>query len=91
MEDIDDEGLLDLSLAIVTDSGVERKRKRKRREVLDSLSSYEGCEGLIFKLLQMREQMLKLDHKRKGVVEDGKGLHLIHLLLITATAVDETT
>ncbi|CBI18535.3 unnamed protein product, partial [Vitis vinifera] len=37
----------------------------------------------------MREQMLKLDHKRKGVVEDGKGLHLIHLLLITATAVDE--
>ncbi|KAM7507639.1 hypothetical protein LguiA_018092 [Lonicera macranthoides] len=34
--------------------------------------------------------MLKLDHKRKGVVhEDGKGMHLIHLLLISATSLDE--
>ncbi|CAK9155507.1 unnamed protein product [Ilex paraguariensis] len=37
----------------------------------------------------MREQMLKLDHRRKKPVEDGKGLHLIHLLLISATSVDE--
>ena len=88
MEDTDEEELLDLSLAIVTDSRVEKKRKR--RKALDSSSSNEGCEGLIFELLQMREQMLKLDQKRKGVlVEDGKGLNLIHLLLITATSVDE--
>ncbi|XVF37247.1 hypothetical protein REPUB_Repub19eG0130100 [Reevesia pubescens] len=66
MEDTDDqEELLNLSLAIVTDP------------------------GKIFKLLQVREEMVKLDHKRKDVVEDGKGLHLIHLLLITATSVDE--
>ena len=87
MEDTDEEELLDLSLAIVTDSRVEKKRKK--RKALDSSSSYEGCEGLIFELLQMREKMLKLDQKRKGVVEDGKGLNLIHLLLITATSVDE--
>ncbi|KAJ9146010.1 hypothetical protein P3X46_028331 [Hevea brasiliensis] len=82
----EEEELLNLSLAIVTDSGGDRKRKRKIRALLDP---YEGCEGKIFRLLQMREQMLKPGFKRKGVVEDGKGLHLIHLLLITATAVDE--
>ncbi|EEF35582.1 DELLA protein GAI1, putative [Ricinus communis] len=95
MEEIEaeqqEEEFLNLSLAIVdTDSGSGRKRKRKVRAVFDPLnSSHEGCEGKIFKLLQMREQMLKPDQKKKGVVEDGKGLHLIHLLLITATAVDE--
>ncbi|XP_009375294.1 GRAS family protein RAM1-like [Pyrus x bretschneideri] len=102
MEDIDEEEeLLNLSLAIVTSSGRERFRKRKRSRddgVVNSsvrpLNSYEGCEGKIFRLLQMREQMLKnLDHhKKKGVDvddEDGKGLHLIHMLLITATAVNE--
>ncbi|KAM5562050.1 GRAS family protein RAM1-like [Rosa sericea] len=109
MEDIDEEGdeLLNLSLAIVTNSGGERMKKRRRRENTGDLSSssYEGCEGKIFRLLQMREQMLKLDHKKKGgggdhnycndnniydsVDEDGKGLQLVHMLLITATAVNE--
>ncbi|KAJ4826183.1 hypothetical protein Tsubulata_034280 [Turnera subulata] len=96
MEDNEDqEELLNLSLAIVSDSSYEDgERKKKRRvvfEPLDSSYSSEGScdEGKIFRLLQMREQMLKLEHKRKGVVEDGKGLHLIHLLLITATSVDE--
>ncbi|VVA37261.1 Hypothetical predicted protein [Prunus dulcis] len=96
MEDIDDEELLNLSLAIVTTSGGERVKKRKRRDhknvLVSPLNSYEGCEGKIFRLLQMREQMLKLDHKKKGahvLDEDGKGLHLIHMLLITATAVNE--
>ncbi|PIA41006.1 hypothetical protein AQUCO_02300050v1 [Aquilegia coerulea] len=37
----------------------------------------------------MRDQMLRLDPMRQGVVEDGKGLHLIHLLLVSATAVDD--
>lgn len=101
MEDIDEEGdqLLNLSLAIVTNSGGERMKKRKRRDENTSKlssSSYEGCEGKIFRLLQMRELMLKLDHKKKGCSninivedEDGKGLQLIHMLLITATAVNE--
>ncbi|KAK9270457.1 hypothetical protein L1049_026037 [Liquidambar formosana] len=91
MEDVEEEELLSLSLAIVTDSGGEKKRKRKRGDTFNPLNPYEGCEGKIFRLLEMREQMLKLDHKRKAVVEDGNnnGLHLIHLLLITATAVDE--
>lgn len=95
MEDTyEEEDLLNLSLAIVTNSGSdERTRKRKRRDTLSPMQqhSYEGCEGKIFRLLQMREQMLKLEsHKvRKAVVvEDGNG-HLIHLLLITATAIDQ--
>ncbi|KAM1030403.1 hypothetical protein ACFX13_035021 [Malus domestica] len=103
MEDIDEEEeFLNLSLAIVTSSGKERFKKRKRSRddgiansiLVSPLNSYEGCEGKIFRLLQMREQMLKkLDlHKKKGVAldgEDGRGLHLIHMLLITATAVNE--
>lgn len=101
MEDLDEEGdeLLNLSLAIVTNSGGERMKKRKRRDENTSKlssSSYEGCEGKILRLLQMRELMLKLDHKKKGCSninivedEDGKGLQLIHMLLITATAVNE--
>ncbi|XP_040995586.1 GRAS family protein RAM1-like [Juglans microcarpa x Juglans regia] len=86
----DEEELLNLSLGIVTDSRVERTRKRKRK--LDAsipTHPFEGCDGKIFSLLQMREQMLKLDRKRQAPVEDGNGLNLIHLLLITATAVDQ--
>ncbi|GMP48090.1 hypothetical protein CsSME_00015569 [Camellia sinensis var. sinensis] len=93
MEGTDEEELLSLRLAIVTDSGCERKRKRKTKEAFNfnTLDSSEGCEGKIYGLLQMREQMLKLlDQKRKAVVdEDGKGLHLIHLLLISASSIDE--
>ncbi|KAJ8760611.1 hypothetical protein K2173_015278 [Erythroxylum novogranatense] len=91
MED-QQEQLLNLSLAVVTDSdsNASISRKRKRRSTLTpSNSNHEGCEGKIFRLLQMREHVIKLDQKRKGVDEDGKGLHLIHLLLITATAVDQ--
>ncbi|GMN51957.1 hypothetical protein TIFTF001_021094 [Ficus carica] len=82
MED-DHEKLLNLSLAIVADSGGDQsKRKRRRRD-------HDGCEeGKIFRLLQMREQMLKLDRHNKRK-EGNDGLHLIHLLLITATAVIE--
>ncbi|KAL7246642.1 hypothetical protein ACSBR2_001694 [Camellia fascicularis] len=93
MEGTDEEELLSLRLAIVTDSGCERKRKRKTKEAFNfnTLDSSEGCEGKIYGLLQMREQMLKLlDQKRKAVVdENGKGLHLIHLLLISASSIDE--
>ncbi|XP_050366024.1 GRAS family protein RAM1-like [Argentina anserina] len=114
MEDIDEEGdeeLLNLSLAIVTNSAHERMKKRKRRDNIDnsdlSSSTYESSDGKIFRLLQMREQMLKLDHKKKRGGrggnncyndnniydpvgdEDGKGLQVIRMLLITATAVNE--
>ncbi|EXB57389.1 hypothetical protein L484_016442 [Morus notabilis] len=102
--DDDQEKFLNLSLAIVADSGGHDQRKRKRRR-MDSLSpiamsinnnssyDHEACEGTIFRLLQMREQMLKLDHHKKKMptFEQGNndGLHLIHLLLITATAIGE--
>ncbi|WCJ44113.1 GRAS family transcription factor [Euphorbia peplus] len=72
---VEEEDLLNLSLSIVTDSGGrDRKRKRNIKALFDH-SNYQGCdEAKIFKLLQMREQMLKPDTKRKGsVVEDGKG------------------
>ncbi|KAI8019687.1 GRAS family protein RAM1 [Camellia lanceoleosa] len=79
--------------SILAYSGCERKGKRKTKEAFNfnTLDSSEGCEGKIYGLLQMREQMLKLlDQKRKAVVdEDGKGLHLIHLLLISASSIDE--
>ncbi|KAI3431939.1 GRAS domain-containing protein [Psidium guajava] len=81
-----------------------RKRKRKRsmsREedndnvVFSSSDAFEGCEDKVFKLLQTREEMLGGAERRRSKQvhphhEDGKGLHLIHLLLITATAVDES-
>ncbi|KAB2040353.1 hypothetical protein ES319_D02G077200v1 [Gossypium barbadense] len=95
MEDRDEEEEhLNLSLAIVTDPNGENSRKRKRKllNVCNPLNpSHEGYfEGKIFKLLQVREEMLKLDHKRsKGLAENGKGLHLIHSLLIIATSVDK--
>lgn len=97
MEDIEEEELLNLSLATVTDSGggdMKRKRKRSRADHAFNplMNSYEGCsEEKIYRLLETREQMIKLDHKKKAAVEEtGKGLHLIHLLLIAAaTAADE--
>ncbi|KAF1002197.1 GRAS family protein RAM1-like [Apium graveolens] len=92
MEDTDEqEEFLTLTLAIVADSKFDTKRKRRKREAsVEPVSSNEEYrESKIFSLLQLREQMLKLDHKRKGVAEDGKGLHLVHLLLISATFVDE--
>ncbi|BAT94422.1 hypothetical protein LR48_Vigan02g192800 [Vigna angularis] len=94
MEDSEEDELLNLSLSVAADR--ERKKKGKIiREHNVSMSSatarksYESYEGKIFRLLQMREQMLRQDHRRKGVVEDGSGLPLIHLLLSTATAVDD--
>ncbi|XAR62649.1 hypothetical protein NMG60_11017490 [Bertholletia excelsa] len=93
MEGIEAEEFLSLGLAIVSDSGGERKRKRKKQEAFPGLNLNDqgSKEGKIFGLLQTREQMMKLDHhkKRKGAVEDGKGLHLIHLLLISATSIDQ--
>lgn len=103
MEGVDEE-LLSLRLAIATGSSssslaCEKKiKKRKRRDhgfinnTFELSDDDESYEGKIFSLLQTREHMLKLDQRAKAVVEDGKGgLHLIHLLLVSATAVDENT
>ncbi|CAL0316079.1 unnamed protein product [Lupinus luteus] len=100
MEDSEDE-LLNLTLSVAADR--ERKNKgkviiRDHNSIASSMSTahsmnpYEDCyEGKIFRLLQVRDQMLRQDHRirNKGVVvEDGNGLPLIHLLLTAATLVD---
>ncbi|XP_058741096.1 GRAS family protein RAM1-like [Vicia villosa] len=101
MEDSEEDELLNLSLSV----NRERKKKGKiiTREtnnnhnhhhhnnnnfsmICTNRNSYEGYEGKIFRLLQMREQMLR---KTTLNLEDSNGLPLIHLLLTTATSVDE--
>uniref|UniRef100_A0A6N2LNV0 Uncharacterized protein n=1 Tax=Salix viminalis TaxID=40686 RepID=A0A6N2LNV0_SALVM len=49
---------------------MRRKSKRSREDHVFNplMNSYEGCsEGKIYRLLQMREQMIKLDDKKKAV------------------------
>ncbi|KAK7364584.1 hypothetical protein VNO80_13321 [Phaseolus coccineus] len=93
MEDSEGEELLNLTLSVA--AGRERKKKGRTRDdntnsLVIPMKSREGYEGKIFRLLQMRELMLREDHRRKGVVEDvNNGLPLIHLLLSTATSIDE--
>jgi len=87
--DSEEDELLNLSLS------VNRERKKKGKIIIGrennnmmstNRNSYEGYEGKIFHLLQMREQMLR---KSTLNIEDSNGLPLIHLLLTTATFVDE--
>jgi hypothetical protein len=91
MEDSEEDELLNLSLSF------NRERKNKGKIItrennnVSMMSStnrnpYEGYEGKIFRLLQMREQMLR---KNTLNIEDSNGLPIIHLLLTTATSVDE--
>lgn len=87
MEVMDQEEFLSLRLSVVPDYGCERKRKRGVKEISNYSSSTQSCdEGKTFALLQMREQMMKRKHVASA---DGKGLQLIHLLLISATSVNE--
>jgi len=84
--------LLSLSLATVSHSNhAERKVKRKRHDVSNPLitSREDGWAGMIFQLLQERERMLSIEQRGKGIIQEGKGLHLIHLLLMSATLIDE--
>ncbi|KAG5062432.1 hypothetical protein AAZX31_02G070900 [Glycine max] len=101
MEDSEEEELLNLTLSV--DAGRERRIKKGRtrdnnnntNSVIIPMKSNDGYEGKIFRLLQMRELMLRQDHRRKGVLledvnnNNNNGLPLIHLLLSTATAVDD--
>ncbi|KAH6774955.1 hypothetical protein C2S52_012516 [Perilla frutescens var. hirtella] len=88
MEVMDQEEFLRLRLSIVPDYGCERRRKRSRNEISNYSSSTEiSDEGKIFALLERRERVLKVEHKSTDA--DGKGPHLIHLLLVAATSVDE--
>lgn len=90
MESIDDdEEFLSLRLAIATQQplGCERKKKRKRHEDLINILSYEEE---VYSLLQIGEQMLNPTHKtNKETVGGREGLHLIHLLLVAAAAVND--
>ncbi|KAK8585953.1 hypothetical protein V6N13_050919 [Hibiscus sabdariffa] len=91
MEDKDEEELLNLSLAIVnSDPSGENGKKRKRIVNVCKPAAHEGFhEGKVFKLLQAREEMLKLAEHGKKRENGGKGLHLIHSLLVAATSVDK--
>ncbi|XP_076955135.1 GRAS family protein RAM1-like [Bidens hawaiensis] len=91
MEALEDEHLLSFGLAIIIDSGCERKLKRKRRQSFKSLDTNGVYEGKMFNLLEAREMMLKKVNQRSEATtgEDGQGLHLIHLLLACATSLDE--
>lgn len=96
---MEEEELLNLNLAIVSGCSTTTTRMTKRRRVdrvfinLNLFDDHEHDnellqEGKILDLLQTREDMLR---RAKAVTneEDGKGLHLLHLLLITATSLDE--
>ncbi|GMJ02185.1 SCARECROW-LIKE 23 [Hibiscus trionum] len=86
MEDKDDPELLNLSLAIVSsDSNGENSKKRKR--IVNVCRP--AHEGKVFMLLQVREEMLKLEEHGNKRENGGKGLHLIHSLLLAATSVDK--
>ncbi|KAJ0576501.1 putative transcription factor GRAS family [Helianthus annuus] len=91
MEVLEDGPLLNFGLAIIIDSGCERRLKRKRRESFKSLDTNGVSEGKMFNLLETRELMLQKGNKRREATtsEDGKGLHLIHLLLVCATSFAE--
>lgn len=89
-------------IAADSSSSCERKRSRERKEETPDLSlsysssdqSYEE-ESNILSLFQTRDQMLNLDLNRPTSDDDesdddgGKGLRLIHLLLVSATSVDD--
>ncbi|CAJ2629682.1 unnamed protein product [Trifolium pratense] len=87
MEDSEEDELLNLSLSF------NRERKNKGKIINNNVCStkernpYEGYEGKIFRLLEMREQMVRKNSVNN--IEDSNGLPLIHLLLTTATSVDE--
>ncbi|XP_004496354.1 GRAS family protein RAM1-like [Cicer arietinum] len=87
MEDSEEDELLNLSLSVSSN----KERKKKGKNITNNIrNSYEGYEAKIFRVLQMREQMIRQDHRRKSVVNEDheNGLPLIHLLLTTATLVD---
>lgn len=70
----------------------DTKKKRKRRDESKSIACGTLMQDILdkrfFRLLQERERMFRVDPRRNGL-EDGKGMQLIHLLLMAATAVDE--
>ncbi|XP_074263541.1 scarecrow-like protein 21 [Silene latifolia] len=93
METIEkNEDLLSLTLATVSYSNhVERKLKRKRNDSVTTALGTSGkdYEGKIIRLLHERRRMLSSKQKGKASVQDGSGLHLIHLLLVSATLINE--
>ncbi|KAK1441541.1 hypothetical protein QVD17_07525 [Tagetes erecta] len=92
MEVLEDERLLRFGLAIILDCGRQRKMvKRKRVESFESLDTDEVSEGKMLSLFETREMMLRNEDRIREATtnEEGKGLHLIHLLLVSATSLEE--
>lgn len=86
-----EELLLSLSLGINghwSSSDAAKKRKRKDDEDEDNNNNNNNKENKIFRLLQVRDQMLKPNNVKTHELDDSKGLHLIHLLLLSASAID---
>ncbi|KAG9443998.1 hypothetical protein H6P81_015338 [Aristolochia fimbriata] len=79
MLEADQDELLDLRLAVPDASGAEQSGAKKRKR--------NDEEGKTLEFLRMREAMLKPRDPRAR--ENGNGLRLIHLLLLSATAIDE--
>lgn len=95
---VNDSSCCNDQMNIITNKIKIKKRKRKELMMNFMINTWDlnesNCEGKILSLLELREIMLKNDVKKKGhhhVVEDGKGLHLIHSLLISATSIDENS
>ncbi|KAG1331117.1 scarecrow-like protein 21 [Cocos nucifera] len=89
-EDIGEE-MQSLDLGIGSTWCSSDTKKRKRRDESNSIACgtlmQDALDKRFFRLLQGRERMLRVDPRRNGL-EDGKGLQLIDLLLVAATAVD---
>ena len=82
--------LLGLSLALAGPSDHAERKQKRRIDISNPLiPSGKGSEGKIIRLLQERQNMLNIKQRGKGIVQGGKGLHLIHLLLVSATLINE--
>ncbi|KAJ0973247.1 hypothetical protein J5N97_021206 [Dioscorea zingiberensis] len=82
-EEVYGEELLSLSLGINGHWCSDAAKKRKRKDDSDDV-----VEKKLFGLLHMRDRMMRLNPNKMHGLEDSKGLHLIHLLLLSASAVD---
>nr|GMD75806.1 scarecrow-like protein 21 [Ipomoea batatas] len=92
MESIDDEDeFLSLKLAIATQQPLGHERNKKRKRSREDLVDILNYEEEVYSLLQIGEQMLNSTHKtsKESVGEGREGLHLIHLLLVAAAAVND--
>ncbi|KAM0940514.1 putative transcription factor GRAS family [Dioscorea sansibarensis] len=88
-----EELLLSLSLGINghwSSSDAAKKRKRKDDDNDNNNNNNDDIvEKKLVGLLQVRDQMMKPNNIKTHTLDDSKGLHLIHLLLLSASAMDD--